>query len=102
MPANITQVSETASSSVAPADKFSLEMIGETIPFDRLLCAGVLIYLNDNEVVDALDCMERSMAKKFRAVFREPMGMKRRLTIRDRRLFDRLGPDVQRYLSHTK
>ena len=29
-------------------DDFSLASLGEGLPFDRVLCAGVLIYLNDD------------------------------------------------------
>lgn len=68
--------------SVAPVDDFSLESIGESQPFDRVLCAGVLIYLNDDEALDALRCMGHSMARQARVLFREPMGLEQRLTIK--------------------
>lgn len=69
--------------SVAPVDRFSLASIGEHVPFDRALCAGVLIYLNDDDVVQAMDCLERAMDVSARMVFREPMGIGQRLTIKD-------------------
>jgi SAM-dependent methyltransferase len=69
--------------SVAPVDRFSLDSIGEKVPFDRVLCAGLLIYLNDDEVVQAMDCLGRAMGRNARAVFREPMGIGQRLTIKD-------------------
>lgn len=68
---------------VAPVDDFTLAALGETTPFDRVLCAGVLIYLNDDEAHRALRCIGATMANKARAVFREPMGIGRRLTIKE-------------------
>lgn len=69
--------------SVALADQVSLSALDETIPFDRLLCSGVLIYLNDDELAAALAAFGSLMAPASRIVFREPMGMGERLTIQD-------------------
>lgn len=65
------------------ADCFSLEVLAEVQPFDRVLCAGVLIYLNDEEVEAALQCMASTLAPKGLILFREPFGIEKRLTIHE-------------------
>lgn len=65
----------------ASADAFSLESLGESVLFDRVLCAGVLIYLNDAEVQQALQCMVSVLAPGGLILLREPLGVERRLTI---------------------
>ncbi len=76
---------ETASLrfSVAPAENYSLAELGESQPFDRILCCGVMIYLNDEDVVGAFRCMASVASKKCRIVMREPVGILNRLTIRE-------------------
>ncbi|CBL46679.1 Hypothetical protein HDN1F_30960 [gamma proteobacterium HdN1] len=66
---------------VASADNFSLQSIGEKLTFDRILCAGVLIYLNDEEVLRALRCMANALSPSGLILLREPMGVDQRLTI---------------------
>src|SRR5699024_10451443 len=61
----------------------SLAEIGEKEPFDLILCAGVLIYLNDEEVVKALENFSKVAAPSSRIVIREPMGIEKRLTLKD-------------------
>lgn len=65
----------------ASADAFSLHLLGEHLPFDRILCVGVLMYLNDDEVLQALQCMARSLTPGGVILLREPLGVERRLTI---------------------
>ncbi|MBD9536402.1 methyltransferase domain-containing protein [Stenotrophomonas sp. STM01] len=67
--------------SVMAADDFSLDALDETGPFDRVLCAGVLIYLNDAEVRRAIRNMAAILAPGGLVMFREPMGVGMRLTI---------------------
>lgn len=67
--------------SLASIDRFTLSSIHETSPFDRVLCAGVLIYLNDDELHDALRNLMSAIATGGRIVLREPVGIDRRLTI---------------------
>lgn len=69
--------------SIASVDDFTLESLGETENFDRILCAGVLIYLNDDELLRALRNVAGAMAPGARAVFREPMATSLRLTIKN-------------------
>lgn len=66
---------------VSAADNFSLEDLGESLPFDRVLCAGVLMYLNDAEVHHALRCIVAALAPGGLLMLREPLGLGRRLTI---------------------
>lgn len=63
------------------ADCFSLEALGEAQLFDRVLCAGVLIYLNDDEVQHALRCIAGVLAPRGLFLLREPVGIEKRLTI---------------------
>jgi len=65
------------------ADCFSLEALAEAQPFDRVLCAGVLIYLNDEEVEAALQCMANTLASAGLILFREPFGIEKRLTLHE-------------------
>ena len=69
--------------SVATAEDYSLETLGEAQPFDRILCCGVMIYLNDGDVEKAFECMAAVAAPATRIVLREPIGVDRRLTIRE-------------------
>lgn len=69
--------------STGSADSFSLASLNETLPFDRILCAGVLIYLNDEEVMRALKCMENVLSETGYILLREPIGINRRLTLVD-------------------
>lgn len=69
--------------SVASAESYSLLGLGESQPFDRILCCGVMIYLNDEDVAKAYRCMASAAARKCRIVMREPVGISQRLTIRE-------------------
>jgi cyclopropane fatty-acyl-phospholipid synthase-like methyltransferase len=69
--------------SVAPAENYSLTSLHESQPFDRILCCGVMIYLNDEDVENAFRCMASSTANKARIVLREPVGISERLTIKE-------------------
>lgn len=66
---------------VASADDYSLETLNEYQCFDRVLCAGVLIYLNEDAALRALRCMANVLAPKGLVLLREPVGIYRRLTI---------------------
>lgn len=66
--------------SVASAESYSLESLREA-PFDRILCCGVLIYLNDEDVVRALRCMVDAAAPQARILLREPVATADRLSI---------------------
>lgn len=66
---------------VGSVDAFSLASLGEANAFDCVLCAGVLIYLNDGETRSALRCIGNAMTLGSRLLIREPMGLEQRLTI---------------------
>jgi cyclopropane fatty-acyl-phospholipid synthase-like methyltransferase len=75
--------SESLRFTVASAEDYSLISLGETQPFDRILCCGVMIYLNDEDVEHAFNCMASVAAPKTRIVLREPVGTHERLTIKE-------------------
>lgn len=66
----------------ASASDFSLQSLLETEPFDVILCAGVIMYLNDDEVNEALKNFYDVLAESSRIIIREPMGIHKRLTLR--------------------
>lgn len=67
---------------VSSAESYSMDTLDETTPFDRILCCGVLIYLNDEEVLEAFACMANAAAPRCKIVLREPMAIGQRLTIK--------------------
>lgn len=69
--------------SVLAADQLSLERLGEVKPFDRVCCFGIFIYLNDPEVDDALRGVVDVTAAGGMFLLREPVGLDRRLTIKE-------------------
>ena len=69
--------------SVAAAEDYSLTKLGESRPFDRILCCGVMIYLNDEDVTSAYRCMASVAAERCRILMREPVGILERLTIKE-------------------
>jgi cyclopropane fatty-acyl-phospholipid synthase-like methyltransferase len=72
-----------ASFSVCAVDQVSLSALDETAAFDRILCIGVLMYLNDDEVVSALNSIAKASASHARLLLREPIGVGLRLTIKE-------------------
>ena len=65
----------------AAADAFSLQLLDEHTLFDRVLCIGVLMYLNDEDLVQALQCIAKVIGKGGLILLREPLGVNQRLTI---------------------
>ncbi|TWI02883.1 methyltransferase family protein [Luteimonas cucumeris] len=74
---------ENCAFSVASADELTLDILGQQQPFDRILCAGIAIYLNDDELDRMLAGFAHIGAASARILMREPMGIGERLTIRD-------------------
>lgn len=68
---------------VSAASNFSLASLGETKNFDRVLCAGVLLYMEDAEVLQSVRCMFGVMSSGGRLLIREPLGVDHRLTLVD-------------------
>lgn len=69
--------------SVGSATDLSLAGLQETLPFDRILCAGLLIYLNDDDVHQTLQRVADVGSPHCRLVMREPMAVADRLTLKD-------------------
>ena len=62
------------------ADAISPAAFG-AIKFDRFLCAGISIYLNDDQLLRMLSGIASISAMKCRLVLREPVGLGNRLTL---------------------
>jgi cyclopropane fatty-acyl-phospholipid synthase-like methyltransferase len=62
------------------AADISPESLGEN-SFDRILCAGLLIYMNDDELEKLFQGILSVAASNCRVIFREPMGVGKRLTL---------------------
>lgn len=68
--------------SVASVTDLDLVSLGESRPFDRVLCAGVLIYLNDDDLERALRAIRDCIAPETgRLLLREPVAQTDRLTL---------------------
>lgn len=65
------------------ADELTLNSLGESTRFDRILCAGLLIYLNDDEVLETLRRFADVCAPTARIVLREPVAIDNRLSLVD-------------------
>lgn len=69
--------------SVLPSISISLVALGETRGFDRIVLLGLLIYLNEQDVIETL-CRVAAVAAPFcRLLIREPVAIGERLTIKD-------------------
>lgn len=64
------------------ADAISPSAFG-AIKFDRFLCAGISIYLNEDQLLRMLSGIASVSAMKCRLIFREPVGLGKRLTLRN-------------------
>jgi len=68
---------------VCAAEHLALDALQVGVPFDRIVSFGVLIYLNDDDVIGALEAMVGCAATSCRIVLREPVGIDERLTIKE-------------------
>lgn len=68
---------------VCSIDKITLESIGASAPFSKIISFGVYIYLNDKEVLQALKRLAEVAAPSCRILFREPVGLDMRLTLKE-------------------
>jgi hypothetical protein len=68
---------------VCSADQLSLQRIGEPLPFDRIACLGVLIYVNDDTAREVMVALLACAAPHCRFVLREPTAVEARLTIKE-------------------
>lgn len=67
--------------SVGTVDSFTLASLKEERPFSRILCSGVLIYLNDEEMERALGCIAAASDENATILVREPIALETRLSI---------------------
>lgn len=67
--------------SVASVNNLSLEILEEKEKFTQLLCIGVLMYLNDEDLIRALQCINDMMDNNAKLIFREPIALVERLTL---------------------
>ena len=65
----------------AGVDDLTDEWLAAYGPFDRVICSGVLIYLDDQQVASLLAAVSRHLAPGAIVYIREPMGLKARLTL---------------------
>lgn len=68
---------------VCSIDKISLASIDASAPFSKIVSFGVYIYLNDEEVLQALRQLVEVAAPKCRILLREPLGLDMRLTLKE-------------------
>jgi SAM-dependent methyltransferase len=69
--------------SVCSLDELSIDTIGAVSLFSRILLLGVFIYLNDQEVLEALHRLVQLAAPRTRILIREPIAVRNRLTLRE-------------------
>ena len=74
---------KNATFSVCTLDELSLQAIGASQLFSRVISLGVFIYLNDEEVRQALHRIAMISAQQSRILFREPVGIDYRLTLKE-------------------
>lgn len=58
-------------------------LLGDNDKFDRILIIGLLVYLNDNDVIKVLEQAEKCCDEKAVICIREPIGLTNRLTLKD-------------------
>ena len=68
--------------SVGAVEELSRAGLGEAHGFTRIVCFGVLVYLNDGEAQRAMRAMAECAATRCRFILREPVGIPNRLTIK--------------------
>lgn len=66
-----------------PCTEIDLDKIAAKEPFNKVIMLGVLIYLNDGDVQKALESVVKVASKDCVFLLREPVGIKKRLTIKE-------------------
>lgn len=69
--------------SVLRSVSVSLEALGESRGFDKIVVFGLLIYLNDQDVTETLLRLVNVAAPQCRLLIREPVAIGERLTIKE-------------------
>lgn len=68
---------------VLPSVSVSLKALGESQGFDRIVVFGLLIYLNEQDVIETLRRVVEMAAPRCRLLVREPVAIGERLTIKE-------------------
>ena len=66
-----------------PIEQTNLAALGESRSFDRVLCFGVLIYLNDEDVIKVANILPKLASVSSKILLREPVGISDRLTLQN-------------------
>lgn len=69
--------------SVLPSKSVTLESLGESQGFDRIIVFGLLIYLNEEDVFETLRRVAEVAAPQCRLMIREPVAIGERLTVKE-------------------
>jgi cyclopropane fatty-acyl-phospholipid synthase-like methyltransferase len=69
--------------SVLPSKSVSLESLGESLGFDRIIMLGLLIYLNEEDVFETFRRVAEVASPECRLMLREPVAIGKRLTIKE-------------------
>ena len=69
--------------SVLPSNSVSLVALDESQGFDRIIVLGLLIYLNEEDVLETFNRVAEVAASNCRLLIREPVAIGERLTIKD-------------------
>lgn len=59
------------------------QILDEDWHFNRILLIGILMYLNDEDVAKTAESVEKFCEKECRICIREPIGLEKRLTLKD-------------------
>lgn len=69
--------------SVCSLEELSLEIIDTYLPFSCILLLGVMVYINDEDILAGLTRIANVAAPAARILFREPVALRTRLTLID-------------------
>lgn len=69
--------------SVLPSTSVSLAALGEAQGFNKIILLGLLIYLNDEDVIETLCRVVDVSSLKCQLMIREPVALDERLTIKE-------------------
>lgn len=81
--AKINNQQEHANFTCIPCTKVTLDALNESKKFNKIIMFGVLIYLNDDSLEDALESVLAVAAEQCTFLLREPIGINNRLTLKE-------------------
>lgn len=68
---------------VLRSSQIEMKTLGVTVPFDKILMFGLLIYLNDDDVTATFKQVEKVSSATSTLLIREPVGIPQRLTLKE-------------------